>query len=118
MAREKRAKDPDFKMKLRKKFIETACSYVGVPYAKKHRKPNDPYYYSPIFLDCCNFVRRVVYDLREDFGFTLAHGNQNYQFDTCAVQLTKEQLQPGDLIFYSATYFSSLKRKNKKPKKR
>lgn len=72
MSKERRAKDPYFKVNLRRKFIETAKSYVGVPYAKKHRTPEDPYYYSPIFLDCCGLVRRVVKDLQVDFGFRLA----------------------------------------------
>lgn len=88
-----------------------AKSYVGVPYAKKHRKPDDPYYYSPIFLDCCGLVRRVVKDLQTDFGFRLAMLNQNYQMDVCPVKLTFEQLQPGDLIFYRATYFENYPKK-------
>jgi len=57
--------------------------YIGVPYNQKYLTPEDPLYYSPIFLDCCGFVRRIVYDLKEDFGFLLKTLNQNYQFDTC-----------------------------------
>ena len=39
-------------------------------------KPEDQNYNSPLFLDCCALVRQVVYDLREDFGFTLGRWNQ------------------------------------------
>ena len=58
-------------MNLRRRFIEKAKSFVGVPYAKKYRKPNDSLYYSPIFLDCCGLIRRVVKELQCDFGFRL-----------------------------------------------
>jgi len=75
---------------LRKKFIETAKEYIGVPYAKRYLTENEELYYSPIFLDCSGLVRKVQYELREDFGFTLGFGNQNYQFDTCGIKLTYE----------------------------
>lgn len=64
------------KERLRAKFIETAKKYMGVPYAKRHLKPGDPNYDSPLFLDCCGLIRQVVFDLREDFGFTLQRWNQ------------------------------------------
>ena len=94
----------DFEIHLRRKFIETAKQFIGVPYAKRYLDKDQENYYSPIFLDCCGLVRRVMHDLRESFGFSLGFGNQNYLFDTCPMQLTFEQLQPGDLIFYQATY--------------
>jgi len=75
-------------MNLRRKFIEKAKSFIGVPYAKKHRTLNDPFYYSPIFLDCCGLIRKVVKELECDFGFRLAYGNQNYQMDQCPIKLT------------------------------
>jgi len=60
-------------------------------------------------LDCCGLVRQVVYDLREDFGFTLARWNQGYQYDTLPIDLKFEELRPGDLIFYSGTYYEPKK---------
>lgn len=34
-------KNPEFKKKLREKFVETAKKYLGVPYAKRYHKPGD-----------------------------------------------------------------------------
>ena len=39
MAKLKR-QDPTFKTYLRKKFIETAKEYIGVPYAKRYLTPD------------------------------------------------------------------------------
>ena len=101
--------DPDFKQKLREKFVETAKQYYGVPYAKRFLKPDHPHYDSKLFLDCCGLVRRVVWDLKVDFGFTLGPFNQNYQFETLPICLGFEELQPGDLIFYEATYYPHMR---------
>lgn len=72
---------PEFKQQLREKFIETAKKYIGVPYAQKYHKPSDKLYSAPLFLDCCALIRQVVFDLRQEFGYTLAKWNQAYQFD-------------------------------------
>src|SRR4051794_34330613 len=56
---------------LRKKFIDQAMGYIGVPYGKRYLKEDNPLYNSPIFLDCCGLVRQCVNDLAEDFGFML-----------------------------------------------
>ncbi|KAG8142326.1 hypothetical protein E2320_006259 [Naja naja] len=88
------------------KFLQQAQSYVGTPYAKKYHQPGSPEYKSPLFLDCCGFVRRAVRDLVDDFGFYMGSGNQAYQYDTLPVTLPSEDhLQPGDLIFISGIYF-------------
>lgn len=63
--------DPVFRDQLREKFIERARHYIGTPYAKRFHEPGDEAYNSPIFLDCCALVRQALYDLREEFGFTL-----------------------------------------------
>ena len=68
----------EFKNWLREKFIRQCEKYLGVPYAKRYRKPDDPLYNSPLFLDCCALVRRAVNDLKKDFGFKLGCGNQSY----------------------------------------
>ena len=69
MRKDRMCKDPEFEFNVRRKFIEKAKSYIGVPYAKKHRESDDPYYYSPIFLDCCGLVRKCVKEMAPDFGF-------------------------------------------------
>lgn len=115
---------------LRRKFVERALAYIGVPYAKRYHGPGSPQCNSPLFLDCCALVRRVVSDLQEDFGFTLGRWNQAYQvrrcwlpcgmpeadqtltlaafaqFDTLPRVLQLEELQPGDLVFYSGSYYN------------
>jgi len=98
---------------LRQKFVETAKKYYGVPYAKRYHKPGDKLYDSPLFLDCCALVRQVVYDMREDLGFFLDRWNQGYQYDTLPIDLKEEEMKPGDLVFYSAIYFSDKKKKQK-----
>ena len=103
--------NPDFKNKLRKKFIETAKKYMGVPYGKKFHKEGSELYNAPLFLDCCALVRKAMWDLKEEFGFILGGGHQSYQFDTLPVERTEEEAEPGDLIFYSATYFPEKKLK-------
>jgi len=61
--------DPNFKQKLREKFVETAKKYFGVPYAGRYWKEGEKHFNAPLYLDCCALVRQVIYDLREDFGF-------------------------------------------------
>jgi len=46
----------------------------------------------------------MVYDLREDFGFTLGPWNQAYQMDTFGPDIPFEEMKPGDLIFWEASY--------------
>ena len=94
---------------LREKFLKQALSYIGTPYAKKYRNEDDPLYNSPLFLDCCGLVRQCVNDLKEDFGFMLNRWNQAYQFDTLPIKLNFEEMKPGDLIFYSATFYPDKK---------
>lgn len=54
---------PNFKEKLRQKFIETALTYTGTPYAKRYHEPGSKLFNSKIFLDCCALIRRVMWDL-------------------------------------------------------
>lgn len=98
--------NPEQIQKLREKFVETAKKYIGVPYAKIFHKKDDPLANSQIYLDCCALVRQVVFDMKEDLGFTLANWNQGYQFDTLPNKLTLEEMKPGDIIFYSGIYNS------------
>ena len=95
---------------LRAKFVEQVKSYMGVPYSKKASGIED----APLYLDCCNLIRRCLLDLKSDFGFKVGHWNQSYQYDTLPVELPPSQLKPGDLIFWSATYNDT----TKKPRKR
>ena len=91
--------------RLRAKFVKQVRSYIGVPYSKKASGVD-----APLYLDCCNLVRRCLLDLKDDFGFKVGHWNQAYQYDTLPVALSAEQLRPGDLIFWSATYNDPLKK--------
>mmetsp|Transcript_23738 Transcript_23738/g.40885 ORF Transcript_23738/g.40885 Transcript_23738/m.40885 type:complete len:268 (+) Transcript_23738:101-904(+) len=102
----------EFKRDLREKFVAQAMSYIGVPYSRKKLPPDSPLRNSPLFLDCCGLVRRCVYDLRDLFGFRLGRWNQAYQFDTLPdTGMTLQDMLPGDLIFYSATYYSPTRRR-------
>ena len=92
----------EFKDALREKFINQAKKYIGVPYAERYKKPEDPI--APLYLDCCGLVRKVVQDLAEDFGFLIGRWNQAYMFDTLPIDLSLEEMKPGDLIFYEANF--------------
>mmetsp|Transcript_32556 Transcript_32556/g.56332 ORF Transcript_32556/g.56332 Transcript_32556/m.56332 type:complete len:246 (-) Transcript_32556:1276-2013(-) len=97
--------------RLRQKFLERAYSYIGVPYAKRYHPEGSEFHNSPLFLDCCALVRKVVKDLKEDFGFSLGRWNQAYQFDMLPQSIAFEDMKPGDLIFYSGTYFDAKKKR-------
>jgi len=45
-------------------------------YHYRHLKPEDANYNAPLFLDCCGLVRKVMTDLKEDFGFQIGGWNQ------------------------------------------
>ena len=48
----------EFKDVLREKFINQAKKYIGVPYAERYKKPEDPV--APLYLDCCGLVLVVA----------------------------------------------------------
>ena len=52
--------------------------------------------------------------MKDDLGFEIDVWNQAYQFDTLPINLKFEELQPGDLIFYSATFYEDKKFKKQK----
>lgn len=68
----------------------------------------DSEYHSPLFLDCCGLLRRVLRDLRHDFGFRVGPWNQSYLFDTLPIIVEREEdMKPGDLVFVSALYHNT-----------
>ncbi|EGR31540.1 tubulin-tyrosine ligase family protein, putative [Ichthyophthirius multifiliis] len=99
-------KTQDFKDNLRKKFTDQCKKYFGVPYHQKYWSEGEEYHNAPLYLDCCGLIRQVVYDLREDFGFSLGRWNQAYQFDVCPQEIEYKDMKPGDLVFISATYYN------------
>ncbi len=96
--------NPERMKTLRTKFIEQAISYLGIPYGRRYVEEDNPLYDSPLFLDCCGLIRQCVNDLSEDFGFRLGRFNQAYQYDILPDLIEFKDLQPGDLIFYQATF--------------
>jgi len=98
---------PEVKAKLRVAFVERALSYVGAPYHRKYFPdlPEDT-----LFLDCCGLVRKVLRDLAPDFGFTVGGHNQAYQLDTLPIACSREDLVPGDLIFWSGDFLDPTKK--------
>mmetsp|Transcript_3709 Transcript_3709/g.13668 ORF Transcript_3709/g.13668 Transcript_3709/m.13668 type:complete len:319 (-) Transcript_3709:135-1091(-) len=109
--------DPAHRDRLRAAFMKRIEHYceLKVPYAQKYfTAGEDPEYDAPLFLDCCALVRRACDDLQEQFGFRLGRWNQAYQFDTLRhAQIAKEDMKPGDLVFYSGEYVSSKSKKQK-----
>ena len=57
-------------------------------------------------------MRHAFNLLKEDFGFGLGRWNQSYQYDILPEEITFEEMQPGDLIFYSGIFYPD---KNLKP---
>jgi len=98
-------------LKLRQKFLETAKSLIGIPYRKKYLEKH-PDYDGDLFLDCCGLVRHTVNLLKDDFGFSLGRWNQAYQYDILPDEISFDEMQPGDLIFYSGIFYPD---KNMKP---
>jgi hypothetical protein len=89
---------------LRQKFLDTAKSLIGIPYGRKYLEKH-PEYDGDLFLDCCGLVRHAVNLLKEDFGFSLGRWNQAYQYDILPDEISFEEMQPGDLIFYSGIFY-------------
>ncbi|CAF1285684.1 unnamed protein product [Adineta steineri] len=109
-----RRSNPQRMRRLRLKFVEQAKRYLGIPYAKKYFEPGTSEYESKLFLDCCGLVRRVMYDLAKDFGFTIGPWNQSYMYDTLPKTITSlTDVKPGDLVFISATYYNPKMKKQR-----
>jgi len=101
----------EFKAELRQKFIDQCKKYIGVPYAERYKKPEDPI--APLYLDCCALVRKAVQDLQPEFGFAIGKWNQAYQMDTLPIRIPIEEAKPGDLIFYIGKYKSNRSKRQK-----
>ena len=103
--------NPENMQKLRQKFLAAAKSLIGIPYGKKYLEKH-PDYDGDLFLDCCGLVRHAVNLLKDDFGFSLCRWNQAYQYDILPEEISFEEMQPGDLIFYSGIFYPD---KNMRP---
>lgn len=101
--------DPVRMQQLRQKFIETAKQFIGIPYCKKYLLEH-PDYTGKLFLDCCGLIRHVMKILADDFGFCIDRWNQSYQYDILPEEIPFEQMQPGDLIFYTSKKEAQKKR--------
>eukprot|EP00002_Diphylleia_rotans_P037750 TRINITY_DN8472_c0_g1_i2.p1 TRINITY_DN8472_c0_g1~~TRINITY_DN8472_c0_g1_i2.p1 ORF type:complete len:234 (+),score=42.42 TRINITY_DN8472_c0_g1_i2:55-756(+) len=102
-----RVRTQEEKDQLRLHFLQKVNEYLGLPYKQKYHQEDSPYFDSPLFLDCCGLIRKVLLDLQQEFGFRIAHWNQAYQFDTLPIRYESHtQLTPGDLIFVSGRYFN------------
>ena len=111
-SKKKEKKNPEQLKQLRQKFVDTAKTFIGIPYDKNYLKKNPDY--NGIFLDCCGLVRHTVNLLKDDFGFSLDRWNQAYQYDILPDEIPFEQMQPGDLIFFSAKYYPDIAPKQQK----
>jgi hypothetical protein len=111
--RAKGRKSPEQMNALRAKFVAQCKKYIGVPYAQRYHAEGDPDYDAPLFLDCCGLIRRALDDLQEDFGFRSGRWNQAYQYDTLPVELKFEEMKPGDLVFYTGTFYSDKAKQQK-----
>lgn len=93
-----------YKDKLRKKFVEKAKSYIGVPYAASYWKEGEKHHNAPLYLNCSTLIKQILRDLAVDFGFKVGRWNQAYLFDTLPISQTLNDMKPGDLVFYSGIY--------------
>merc|ERR1711879_924851 len=84
---------------LRAMFAEEAKKYLGLPYSE---------------LDCCGLIRKVMIELRHEFGFRVLDWNQNYLFDTLPIDRTAETAEIGDIIFFEGTYNENLAAKHRR----
>ena len=109
---EQKRTTPEQMSLLRAKFVQQSKKYIGVPYHPRYHKDetSSEHYNAPLYLDCCGLTRRVLQDLAEEFGFVIGRGNQAYQYETCSIELTEDQMKPGDLIFTEGTYYQEGKK--------
>ena len=70
-----------------------------------------PHHKAPLYLDCCGLVRKVLRDLVDDFGFEVGKYHQSYQMDCLPIELAKEDMKPGDLVFTQAPLYDLSKKR-------
>ena len=75
-------------------IVETAKKYQGVPYVWGGSSPNG--------FDCSGFVQYVARECGFNIGRTVP---QQWPYGT---QVSRDELQPGDIVFFAGTYTSGL----------
>ncbi len=74
---------------LRSNIVATAKSYLGCSYAWSAAGPSS--------FDCSGFTMYIL----GEYGVSLSHSAAG-QFSECSTSVSKDELQPGDLVFFSS----------------
>lgn len=76
----------------REKMLNYASMFEGAPYSFGARKPSSE--------DCSSFVRKVF----SSMGIELPRSSRDQASDQRFVEVSKEEMRPGDLVFFRNTY--------------
>jgi len=80
----------------REKLVDYASMFEGAPYSFGARKPSSE--------DCSSFVRKVF----SSMGIELPRSSREQATDQRFVEVSPEEMRPGDLVFFRNTYRSGV----------